>query len=380
MKLDAASHERKNNFDVLRLAAATLVLISHSFVVVGANEPFVGHWPLGTLGVEIFFAISGFLVAKSWFAQPRLGAFAVKRGLRIVPALAVIVLALALVLGPALTEGSLGTYFHSSQTYTYPVDNVAATVSGGTVRHVALDLPGVFTSNPDHSVDKSLWTLPIEVRAYIALALVGALGLLSGGLPLLAIGFFALSVMPDSITTTPVIGSGLDFLRGGGGEASHLIAMFFFSALLYRYRTRVALRADLAAVAFVALVASVGDSARTPAADRRDPVPRPLPRLPLVGRPARGDLARRRVLRALPARLPGPADDRPSLGRRHARSAGRSGDRLSDHLPARARLVARDREARAAPEGLARGPADSARHRPAPGHAGGGAAPAPAQV
>ena len=264
MKLDAASHERKNNFDVLRLAAATLVLISHSFVVVGANEPFVGHWPLGTLGVEIFFAISGFLVAKSWFAQPRLGAFAVKRGLRIVPALAVIVLALALVLGPALTEGSLGTYFHSSQTYTYPVDNVAATVSGGTVRHVALDLPGVFTSNPDHSVDKSLWTLPIEVRAYIALALVGALGLLSGGLPLLALGFFALSVMPDSITTTPVIGSGLDFLRGGGGEASHLIAMFFFSALLYRYRTRVALRADLALVAFVALVASVGTPLERP--------------------------------------------------------------------------------------------------------------------
>ena len=316
MNLDAASHERKNNFDVLRLAAATLVLISHSFVVVGANEPFVGHWPLGTLGVEIFFAISGFLVAKSWFAQPRLRSFAVKRGLRIVPALAVIVLALALVLGPAVTDGSLGTYFHSSDTYTYPVDNVAATVSGGTVRHVALDLPGVFTSNPDHSVDKSLWTLPIEVRAYIALALVGALGLLSGGLPLLALGFFALSVMPDSITTTPVIGSGLDFLRGGGGEASHLIAMFFFSALLYRYRTRVALRADLAARGARRARGVDRDPARTPAAGRRDPVPGSVPGLPLVGRPARGHLARRRVLRALPARLPGPADDRPSLGRR----------------------------------------------------------------
>ena len=85
---------------MLRLVAATLVLVSHSFVVVGAAEPFVGHFLQGTLGVDIFFAISGFLVAKSWFSQPRLRAFAVKRGLRIGPALAMLTLALALGLGP----------------------------------------------------------------------------------------------------------------------------------------------------------------------------------------------------------------------------------------------------------------------------------------
>jgi len=258
MNLDAASRERRNNFDVLRLAAASLVLVSHSFVVVGAGEPYVGHWPLGTLGVEIFFAISGFLVAKSWFAQPSIRAFAVKRGLRILPALAVIALALAFVLGPAVAHGSLGDYFGARTTYAYAVDNVAATASGGTVRQVAHHLPGVFGSNPDTSVDKSLWTLPIEVRAYIALALLGAVGMLTGGLPLLVIGFFALSVAPDSITSAPVIGSGLNFLRGSGGEAAHLIAIFAFSALLYRYRERVSLRPGLAALALAALVASIG--------------------------------------------------------------------------------------------------------------------------
>jgi peptidoglycan/LPS O-acetylase OafA/YrhL len=264
MNLDPASRELKNNFDVLRLAAATLVLISHSFVVVGVGEPYVGHFPLGTLGVEIFFAISGFLVAKSWFAQPRLRAFAVKRGLRILPALAVLTVGLALVLGPAVTHGSIGSYFHSSATYGYPVDNVAATASGGTVRSVSLHLPGVFASNPDTSVDKSLWTLPIEVRAYIALAIVGAIGLLTGGLPLLAIGFFALSVAPDSIITTPVIGSGLNFLRGSGGEAAHLLAIFFFAGLLYRHRARISLRTDLAVVALAALVASIGTPLERP--------------------------------------------------------------------------------------------------------------------
>jgi peptidoglycan/LPS O-acetylase OafA/YrhL len=233
-------------------------------VVVGAAEPHVGHFTLGALGVEIFFAISGFLVAKSWYAQPRLRAFVVKRSLRIVPALAVTVLALAFVLGPIVSEVSPGDYFRSSTTYAYPIDNVVATVSGDTVRDVSHGLPGVFASAPDTSVDKSLWTLPIEVRAYIAIAALGALGLLTGGLPLLVVGFFALSVAPSSITETAGIGSALDFLRGADGETAHLTAMFAFSALLYRHRARVVLHPGLAAVALAALVAAIGTPAERP--------------------------------------------------------------------------------------------------------------------
>ena len=107
------------------------------------------------------------------------------------------------------------------------------------MREISHRPPGVFASNPDPSVDKSLWTLPIEVRAYIALAMIGAVGLLTAGMPLMAIGFFALSVAPDSITTAPIVGSGLNFLRGSGGEAAHLIAIVFFAALLYRHRKRI---------------------------------------------------------------------------------------------------------------------------------------------
>ncbi|HEX7298627.1 MAG TPA: acyltransferase [Solirubrobacteraceae bacterium] len=254
MSLDASSRERRNNFDVLRLAAATLVLVSHSFVVVGHDEPHVGHFPLGTLGVEIFFAISGFLVAKSWFTQPRLGAFALKRGLRIVPALAVTVLALAFVLGPAVSGESSSSYFGSTDTYAYPVDNVAAVASGGSVRHIAHDLPGVFTANPDTSVDRSLWTLPIEVQAYMALAILGMAGLLAGALPFMVAAFFLLSVAPGGVVDLPGIGSALEFVRGADGEASHLLAIFSLSALMYHYRAKVALRADLAVVAGIAMV------------------------------------------------------------------------------------------------------------------------------
>jgi peptidoglycan/LPS O-acetylase OafA/YrhL len=257
MNLDAASRELRNNFDVLRLVAAAMVLVSHSFVVVGAHEPHVGHFPLGTLGVEIFFAISGFLVAKSWFAQPRLRAFAVKRGLRILPALTVTVVLSAFVLGPVVSEVSGHGYFASSSTYTYSVDDVAATATGGVVRDVSHSLPGVFTDNPDTSVNRSLWTLPIEVQAYMALALLGLAGLLTFGLPAVAAGLFALSVAPHGIADLPVIGWPLDWIRGADGENAHLLALFAFSALLYRYRTRVSLRADLAAVAAIVALAAI---------------------------------------------------------------------------------------------------------------------------
>jgi peptidoglycan/LPS O-acetylase OafA/YrhL len=258
MRLDTASHERRNNFDVLRLAAASLVLVSHSFVVGGHHEPHVGHFPLGTLGVEIFFAISGFLVAKSWFSQPRLGAFALKRALRIIPALAVTVAALAFVVGPLVSDQSPKAYFGAADTYAYPVDNVAAVATGGSVRDVSHDLPGVFATNPDTSVDRSLWTLPIEAQAYMAIAILGLAGVLSGALPLLVAGFFLLSVAPPGVLHLPGIGPALDFVRGADGEAAHLLALFSLSALMYRYRSRIALRTDLAVVAGIALVAALG--------------------------------------------------------------------------------------------------------------------------
>jgi peptidoglycan/LPS O-acetylase OafA/YrhL len=264
MNLDAASRDMRNNFDVLRLGAAVMVLVSHSFVVAGAAEPHVGHFPLGTLGVEIFFAISGFLVAKSWFGQPRLRAFAVKRGLRILPALTVTVVACAFVLGPAVTDESTRGYFATTATYAYPIDNVATTATGGAVRDVNHTLPGVFGASPDTSVNRSLWTLPIEVQAYMAIALLGLAGLLAAGLPALAAGFFALSVAPGSIGDLPVIGWPLEFVRGADGENAHLLAVFALSALMYRYRTRISLRADLAAIAAIAAVASLGTPVERP--------------------------------------------------------------------------------------------------------------------
>ena len=95
------TNERFDSFDLLRAVGALLVLVSHSFALTGRPEPVVpGVASYGGLGVAIFFSISGYLITLSWHRDPRLGAFLVKRSLRIFPALFVVVLLAAFVLGP----------------------------------------------------------------------------------------------------------------------------------------------------------------------------------------------------------------------------------------------------------------------------------------
>ena len=262
--LDACAGERENNFDVLRLLGATLVLASHSFVVTGAAEPRIGHWPLGTFGVEVFFAISGFLIAMSWLRRPSLRGFAVRRALRILPALAVTVVLCALALGPLVTDLSASSYFTDPATPAYVIDNLVSVATAGFGHEIALGLPGVFVSHPDHAVNVSLWTLPIEVRAYGLVALLGLIGLLSRTVVPVAIAFFALSIAPSGVIDLPLLGAPLDFLRGADGLAAHLTAMFFVSAAFYRYRNRVPLRLDLAAASLLALVLSLGTPLERP--------------------------------------------------------------------------------------------------------------------
>jgi peptidoglycan/LPS O-acetylase OafA/YrhL len=256
--LEAYVEGRENSFDVLRLGAATAVLISHSFVVTGNAEPLVGRWPLGTLGVEVFFVISGFLLAMSWARHPGLRDFAVRRALRIMPALIVTVVACAFLLGPLVTTLAPSAYVGDVATPEYVTDNVVAVGTGGLGSDIALDLPGVFESNPDHSVNRSLWTLPIEIEAYAVLALIGLAGALSGSLLLAAGGFFLLSIAPAGVTDLPLLGAPLDFLRGADGLAAHFLALFFTAALFHRYRSRIPMRLDLALLAGAAALLSLG--------------------------------------------------------------------------------------------------------------------------
>ena len=165
-----APQHRANNFDALRLMAALLVIWSHQFALMGRPVPLIfGNEP-GALGVVLFFAISGYLVTQSWSADPHVGRFALRRFLRIWPALTVLVLLSVFVLGPWLTQLPLEHYFRHPATREHLYNLVL---------HTHVSLPGIFASSPHPgSLNGPLWTIPLEVGCYVAVGLMGGVGLM----------------------------------------------------------------------------------------------------------------------------------------------------------------------------------------------------------
>lgn len=172
--IDAAWRTGRNNFNLLRLFAAWLVIYSHSWAITGsAGVDLVGWLTLsrsgGALAVDIFFLISGFLVAAS-FQRSTLRAFVMARALRIYPALIVCVALTVCVLGPLLS--TTPEYWRHPDTWRYFWANAS-------LWRAEFWLPGVFETLPRDAVNGSLWTMPIEGRLYVALMLAGLAGMLA---------------------------------------------------------------------------------------------------------------------------------------------------------------------------------------------------------
>jgi peptidoglycan/LPS O-acetylase OafA/YrhL len=154
-------------FDLLRLGAAFSVLVSHVFMLTGKDGGFLGAGSLGILAVNVFFVISGFLVAKSWTACAGLPQFTRNRLLRIFPGLTAVVALSSFVLGPIMTSLPWGTYFADLRTYRYLLSAALDNQRG---------LPGVFDDNAHPGLlNGSLWTLSYEFLMYGALAVCGLL-------------------------------------------------------------------------------------------------------------------------------------------------------------------------------------------------------------
>lgn len=158
----------RNNFDFLRLVAALLVLLGHSFILTGhkGDDPLFrifAPWFSQTIALAIFFIISGYLVTKSYIGNA--AAYPGNRLLRIFPALLVNILFITFICGPLLTNLATGEYFTLAQTYKYLLNIF--------ILPYADTLPGVFSHNLDHNVNSSLWTLGHELILYIWVMLIG---------------------------------------------------------------------------------------------------------------------------------------------------------------------------------------------------------------
>ena len=170
----------------MRLLAAWLVLFGHSYplVLATAEQP---HIPdpisqyfyaylgfgqaLSGMGLCLFFFVSGLLVTKSYVQRSNAVAFVRARAARIYPALLINLLFCTLVVGAYATTLPLEEYFFHSGIHGFIVNNLI-------LWQVQFELPAVFQALPWHSVNGSLWTLPLEVRMYVWCLAFGAFGLL----------------------------------------------------------------------------------------------------------------------------------------------------------------------------------------------------------
>jgi peptidoglycan/LPS O-acetylase OafA/YrhL len=156
--------ERANSFDDVRLLAALVVLVAHSPLAygVGGSGIFIGPFFAGSLAVHIFFAISGYLIAQSWANDPDMARFLARRALRLLPALAVVVLSAMFLIGPVFTTLTVAGYFESTQTWRY-LANIALVLTPR--------LPGVFEQQPEPQlgVNPPLWSLAYEATMYLGL-------------------------------------------------------------------------------------------------------------------------------------------------------------------------------------------------------------------
>jgi peptidoglycan/LPS O-acetylase OafA/YrhL len=244
--------DRRNNFDALRLIAATSVIFTHSFLLAEGNQDrdllvilSQRQCTTGLAGVFVFFAISGFLVTQSWEQTNSLPRFLAKRWLRIYPGLAACVLLLALVLGPAITTLPLGAYFADAGTRDFVVDNLLLQTETKYLPGVAF---GPLTFNK--VVDVPLWTLPLECMLYGLVAVLGLARLIR--LPVLAallvVGL--LSVWFDKWLDRNLA---LGFI----GSVAWMLPFFVAGMAVYKLRDRGIFNGRLALLAVVGVVASV---------------------------------------------------------------------------------------------------------------------------
>lgn len=162
---------RDNNFNLLRFVASLSVVITHAVAQSSGIAEVTWLHVFGTyvaiLAPDVFFVASGYLITASLLARNDPADYLRARVLRIYPALWVAVLTTVFVIGPIFTTLPLASYFGDWRTWLHLLRNLTL------VFGAAEGLPGVFIGLPlSGAVNGSLWTLPVEIRLYLALLLL----------------------------------------------------------------------------------------------------------------------------------------------------------------------------------------------------------------
>ena len=176
----AGDHVHANNFNLLRLLAASSVIVSHAY---GLGHP-LGYYDqttilnpdgIGWAAVNLFFLVSGYLIMKAASRHPPVLDFARNRALRIIPGLIVCVVITTVGLGLFASSVPFGEFMRQSETLKFLGGNSTGLL-------IEYFLPGVFTQNIfGAAVNGSLWTLPYEIGCYAIVAVLMLAGVMRRG-------------------------------------------------------------------------------------------------------------------------------------------------------------------------------------------------------
>ncbi len=252
--MSALDDKHGNNFDALRLFAASLVIAGHCIPMLGYSEG--QSDPLGRLisidtiagmAVAMFFCMSGYLVTASFERSHSFKDYIIKRARRLFPGLVVCVLLSVFVVGPLVTSLSTQEYFAAPQTWAY--------LKNAVLQH-QLYLPGVFTNLPLAGVNGSLWTLLAEALMYLSIPALFVLGLLNAQILATLCIVIAFKLWFDLGATE---WSRLFFASSlPSYQSLRLMFMFWVGAYVYLKREQFRFSSHIALVLFVLLIATRG--------------------------------------------------------------------------------------------------------------------------
>lgn len=148
---------------MLRLICALLVIVSHSYALLGIHdsEPLLrgtGWLIASDIGLCGFFTISGYLILQSLVTSKNIFSYLGKRCLRIFPGL--LVCLIIVVAACSFFYTGEGNYWTQKDSYSFIWNNFG-------LYTIQWSIPGVFESNPMGTVDGSLWTLAHEFTLYL---------------------------------------------------------------------------------------------------------------------------------------------------------------------------------------------------------------------
>ena len=246
-----------NNFDLLRIALAILVIYCHCFSLKHSDWDPVSatlHYGYGgLLAVDAFLVISGFLVTRS-LCERSLDDYVFARIARVVPGLAVVTLAEVFVIGPAFTKDRVWIFL------TYVGFRHLWNVS---VFGMDMQLYSVFPdTDPPWMMNGSLWTIPIECSFYIVLPMAALLsGLRRSAVPLFLLSLAAYPLALHFGLSEAAPGPSL-FTNVYVFPFIDLSSYFLAGAAAWMVRGRIPFSRGLLALSLLGLYAAAGVSMR----------------------------------------------------------------------------------------------------------------------